>query len=96
MGVLYILGAVMTLSIGYVLAMRALRRFAMRGQNVPPQPGFDMAELQSMLEKGLISFEEFERLKLLTMEQRAQADAAKKLTGFQVIPLAKPHEPEGK
>lgn len=96
LSILYISGGVLALTIGYVLSMRMLRRFTMRSQNAPPQPGFDMSELQSMLEKGLISPEEFERLKSLTLVQGAKADAAKKLTGFEVIPLAQPIDPEQK
>src|SRR3954468_19618631 len=92
----YIFGAVLALTVGYVLAMRALRRFAKRSNHAPPQPSFDLSELQSMVEKGLISAEEFERLKGLIIAQRGSVDAGRKLTGFEIIPIAKPHDPEPK
>jgi hypothetical protein len=90
----YIFGPVLALTVGYVLAMRALRRFAKRTYHVPPQPSFDLSELQSMVEKGLISPEEFERLKGLIIAQRASVDAGRKFTGFEVIPIAQPHDPK--
>jgi hypothetical protein len=96
MRMIYLVGAVLAVMAGSVLLLRALRRFAWRAPQPPAQPSFDMVELQSMLDKGLISREEFERLQGLIMAERARADAGRKLTGFEVIPLAKSHEAEKK
>ena len=93
---IYLLGVLLAVIAGYVLLMRALRRFSKRVRQAPQQPSFDMVQLQSMLDKSLISREEFERLQGLILAERARADAGRKLTGFEVIPLAKPHEAEKK
>ena len=77
-----------------MMGMRMLRRFTKRIQEPPRQPSFDLAELQSMLDVGLISQEEYERLKSLVVAQRAAVRERAK--GFEVIPLAQPHEPEKK
>ena len=86
----------MAVTVAYMLSMRALRRFATRIQKSPPPPSFDMAELQSMLDGGLITQEEFERLKGMMLAQRARYGSSQKLKGFEVIPMAKPHDPQEK
>jgi hypothetical protein len=70
MRMIYLVGVVLVVIAGPVLLLRALRRFAWRAPQPPSQPSFDMVELQSMLDKGLISREEFERLQGLIMAER--------------------------
>ena len=56
-----------------MMGMRVLRRFTKRIQEPPRQPSFDLAELQSMLDGGLISHDEYERLKSLVVAQRRRS-----------------------
>ena len=94
-------GAFVILAVGlivmgalYGLAIRVLRRVAVRLADAPAHPGFDMAELNDMLAAGLISSDEFDRLQQLILAQRNRAIplAQGPDRGFEVLPVDPPHK----
>ncbi len=83
--------------IAFMFVMRTIRRFTIRRKEPPAEPTFDVAELNSMVEAGLISRDECEQLKSIVALQRSrQSDASEKHKGFEVIPLAKLDDAEQK